>query len=345
MRLTCPRCAAQYQIADAAIPPAGREVECSACGHVWHQDGPGKAAPEPGFDAQARPVLNRALDESVLSILREEAARELRVRKGEPAEAGADHIPATGAEAPLSPETPAPQTLAPPAPAPLPPASEMQPAAPADAPAPPIDWPATTLTETEAPRPTTATPRAPAPARSPAPKKPGAAPAEQAGTADAPAEPATAPDSPAASAPDTSPAPPVESAPATPAPPDWPEPALPALPDAAELAATLTRPALPEPSPAPPPEIEAARTALRPASTDPRDERDAAPVPVVLADDRPRSGYGAGFGLAAMLALGLIAVYALAPQIPADRGGATLAEWRQGIDRGRLWLHDRILGD
>ncbi|MFD2440012.1 zinc-ribbon domain-containing protein [Paracoccus kondratievae] len=37
MRLTCPRCAAQYEIAESAIPPAGREVECSACGHVWRQ--------------------------------------------------------------------------------------------------------------------------------------------------------------------------------------------------------------------------------------------------------------------------------------------------------------------
>lgn len=284
MRLTCPRCAAQYQIADAAIPPAGREVECSACGHVWHQKGPEKsapepvaAAPEPGFDPQARPVLNRALDESVLSILREEAARELRVRKGEtpePAATPADHIPAT------------------------------EPAAEAQEPAPQIDWPATTLTVPEMPP-----------------------------------EPAPAEPQPRAQA--------ADPAPADPAQPDPPEPVLPALPDAAELAATLTRPAapLPEPSPAPEPALEAARTALRPAAPDEHAEAPAAPVPVLLPPERRRSGYGAGFGLAAMLALGLVAVYALAPQIPADRGGATLAEWRQGIDRGRLWLSDRILGD
>ncbi|MEF9602131.1 zinc-ribbon domain-containing protein, partial [Paracoccus sp. PXZ] len=29
MRLTCPRCAAQYEIAESAIPASGREVECS----------------------------------------------------------------------------------------------------------------------------------------------------------------------------------------------------------------------------------------------------------------------------------------------------------------------------
>ena len=86
MRLTCPRCAAQYQIADAAIPAAGREVECSACGHVWHQEGLAKSAPEPaaaGFDPQARPVLNRALDESVLAILRDGASR-LRMQHATP---------------------------------------------------------------------------------------------------------------------------------------------------------------------------------------------------------------------------------------------------------------------
>lgn len=293
MRLTCPRCAAQYQIADAAIPPAGREVECSACSHVWHQDGPAKSAsepaatvPAPGFDPQARPVLNRALDESVLSILREEAAREMRVRQGQPPAPAADHIPATEPEAPQSP--PAPQN----------------------------DWPATTVTLSE--------PAAPVPAPAPADAPP-----------EAEAQPEPEPE---------------------PEPLAWPETPPHSLPDAAELAATLTRPVLlPEPSPAPTPELEAARTTLRPAQTEPPAAMQPAlssatlssaalPAPVPP-PPQPRSGYASGFGLAAMLALGLVAVYALAPQIPPGKGGAVLAEWRQGMDRGRLWLHDRILGD
>lgn len=45
MRLTCPNCGAQYQVADGAIPATGRDVQCSNCNHVWFEM-PG-AAPEP----------------------------------------------------------------------------------------------------------------------------------------------------------------------------------------------------------------------------------------------------------------------------------------------------------
>jgi predicted Zn finger-like uncharacterized protein len=37
MRLICPNCDAQYEVDDAAIPPTGRDVQCSACGHAWFQ--------------------------------------------------------------------------------------------------------------------------------------------------------------------------------------------------------------------------------------------------------------------------------------------------------------------
>lgn len=37
MRLTCPNCGAQYELAEGVIPPEGRDVECSACAHVWFQ--------------------------------------------------------------------------------------------------------------------------------------------------------------------------------------------------------------------------------------------------------------------------------------------------------------------
>lgn len=79
MRLICPRCGAQYEIDDSAIPAGGRDVECSACEHVWRE--PGRVIP---FDPAARPVLNRPLNESILSVLREEAARELAQRAAEP---------------------------------------------------------------------------------------------------------------------------------------------------------------------------------------------------------------------------------------------------------------------
>lgn len=37
MRLVCPNCDAQYEVEDGAIPEAGRDVQCSNCGHAWFQ--------------------------------------------------------------------------------------------------------------------------------------------------------------------------------------------------------------------------------------------------------------------------------------------------------------------
>jgi predicted Zn finger-like uncharacterized protein len=128
MRLICPNCDAQYEVDDAAIPPAGRDVQCSSCGHAWFQlpadadraadldfparaDLAGPAAPPPGWidpggdrrdgaseddaltDQQPSPgpvfpeenagPRRRGLDDSVLAVLREEAAREAAVRRAE----------------------------------------------------------------------------------------------------------------------------------------------------------------------------------------------------------------------------------------------------------------------
>ena len=49
MRLTCPNCSAQYEVPVEAIPPAGRDVQCSACQHTWFESGP---PPEPLRDEE-----------------------------------------------------------------------------------------------------------------------------------------------------------------------------------------------------------------------------------------------------------------------------------------------------
>lgn len=107
MRLTCPECAAQYEIADGLIPPEGRDVECSACGHGWRQLGAPtlvltpEAAIEEGHPAAAAdlpPPAARGLSDPVLSILREEAERELAARAAE-REARRDPLAADIAEA------------------------------------------------------------------------------------------------------------------------------------------------------------------------------------------------------------------------------------------------------
>ncbi|MEM9395222.1 MAG: zinc-ribbon domain-containing protein [Pseudomonadota bacterium] len=104
MRLTCPNCEAQYEVANTAIPPQGREVQCSSCGHTWFerpkgakpqravrlQEGEtGQSHQDEGVSkdevaASGAPKLpRRDLDPSVAEILRAEATRETRERRQE----------------------------------------------------------------------------------------------------------------------------------------------------------------------------------------------------------------------------------------------------------------------
>ncbi|MYM57000.1 zinc-ribbon domain-containing protein [Thalassovita mangrovi] len=106
MRLTCPNCGAQYEVPDGVIPEAGRDVQCSNCGHTWFQQHPDDMAgtpgdldlpetdlaeagmqdiapePEPEEEAAEAPQ-RRQLDPSIAEVLREEAAREARAREAE----------------------------------------------------------------------------------------------------------------------------------------------------------------------------------------------------------------------------------------------------------------------
>lgn len=111
MRLTCPNCDAQYEVDDSAIPDTGRDVQCSNCGHAWFQlpqgsladededdlyEGPTPetpAAPEPQPDPVPAPAPaaepsvppRRSLDETLATMLREEAEREAAARRSEAA--------------------------------------------------------------------------------------------------------------------------------------------------------------------------------------------------------------------------------------------------------------------
>ena len=99
MRLICPGCEAEYRLPPDAIPASGREVECSACGHVWMarraDAAPARldlgdfaaADPAPG---PALPPPSSRLPADVLDILRQEVEHERRLREGD----GAETLPA-----------------------------------------------------------------------------------------------------------------------------------------------------------------------------------------------------------------------------------------------------------
>ncbi len=107
MRLVCPNCDAEYEVDSSVIPLAGRDVQCSNCGHTWFQNAPeveAAAAEEAALFDPAPPIaspvaspvaapaqpeappspVRRSIDESVLAVLREEAEREVKARKAEP---------------------------------------------------------------------------------------------------------------------------------------------------------------------------------------------------------------------------------------------------------------------
>lgn len=98
MRLICPNCDAEYEVDASAIPDTGRDVQCSNCGHAWFQLSTRVeeelAAEQALFDPPPAPTAEddragfaeppaRALDDSVLAVLREEAEREKRARRSE----------------------------------------------------------------------------------------------------------------------------------------------------------------------------------------------------------------------------------------------------------------------
>ena len=94
MRLVCPTCDAEYEIARTAIPRSGREVECSNCGHSWFQAfadltidealaDDSEDASDPRIPDVSHPDVSRPVDDAVLQVLRQEAEREVKARLAE----------------------------------------------------------------------------------------------------------------------------------------------------------------------------------------------------------------------------------------------------------------------
>ncbi len=71
MRLLCPKCDAEYELADGIIPSSGRDVQCSSCETIWF------------VEFNHAPLKSSAIDPEVISILQQEAQRELAARNVE----------------------------------------------------------------------------------------------------------------------------------------------------------------------------------------------------------------------------------------------------------------------
>lgn len=294
MRLVCPRCGAQYEIDAEAIPARGRDVECSACEYVW------RAYPA-GFDPAARPALSRPLDESVIEILRGEAARELEARAAEREAERATARTAAALARHATPDT----TL------------------PGDAPEPPAEG----LVERDAP------------SRDADPAGPSAVP-EGIEPAPVSAAPSTLPVAPTPAARPAAPAsPPLDAPPAADATdgdltlsPD------PRSPDSrgADPSDPIPRTAEAPASPAARTSASPTAPAPRPLPATPATRRT---PPAVTRAARARRRHDAGYHLAVMVALVAVTLYALAPRM-ADQGalGTTLMSWRAQVDEGRIWL-------
>ena len=63
MILSCPACPKTYDVPSAALPPGGREVECSACGAVWFERGlMARAAAAGAAGADVAPVWDDVIE-------------------------------------------------------------------------------------------------------------------------------------------------------------------------------------------------------------------------------------------------------------------------------------------
>lgn len=106
MRLTCPTCGAEYEIADAMVPAAGRHVQCTACHTRWFVRG---AAPKRDTEDE---IMRRLEARSHLRAVPSPPPPPLTDLAAEPAP-DEDPAPSDAAAAPAAPETAVPDPVAP----------------------------------------------------------------------------------------------------------------------------------------------------------------------------------------------------------------------------------------
>ena len=98
MRLICPNCGAQYDVADDAIPPGGRDVQCSNCQVSWFQT---EKPTVPGRDTSLliTPRQPTPAEAAVIAEAEPEPVAPVEAAPEPTADAPTDAAPASPAEA------------------------------------------------------------------------------------------------------------------------------------------------------------------------------------------------------------------------------------------------------
>jgi predicted Zn finger-like uncharacterized protein len=104
MRLICPNCGAQYEVADDVIPAAGRDVQCSNCSHTWFEQPGASEAAEAGEPLPPPPPVMDVVDDEDEPSVPVTAPPE---SSAVPAEADADDFADLALEDDALPEVPA----------------------------------------------------------------------------------------------------------------------------------------------------------------------------------------------------------------------------------------------
>ena len=114
MRLICPNCGAQYEVPQSVIPEAGRDVQCSSCGHTWFQTHP-DMEPAAEDDAASANFWDDEDDDDDRGVVDQPAPRPAAVAQddaagdeweGFPTDPGLTDAPHPGTDLRLDPEDP-----------------------------------------------------------------------------------------------------------------------------------------------------------------------------------------------------------------------------------------------
>ncbi len=94
MRLVCPNCGAEYEVDNRVIPEAGRDVQCSNCGHSWFQHPEGyEEEPQEPASVPSPDAAEETSDQPTTDDARDSArdAIDAMIRAEQP-DAGAEEI-------------------------------------------------------------------------------------------------------------------------------------------------------------------------------------------------------------------------------------------------------------